>query len=399
METMEAKVERQNPQDRDSQSDPTPFSRRGFLKTGAALGTAMCIPPALGNVLAGQTAIPKQHSANQSLITQRRTLGSGKNSLEVSALGFGCMGMNYHRGLHPDRSAMIKLLRQAAELGVTFFDTAETYGPFTNEELVGEGLAPFRNELVISTKFGFNYEGSAVTGLNSRPERIRWVAEESLKRLKIEVIDLFYQHRFDPNVPIEDVAGTVKDLIQEGKVRHFGLCEVGPQTIRRAHAVQPLTAIQSEYSLMWREPEKDVLPVLEELGIGFVPYSPINRGFLGGTLNEHTRFDSGNDNRNILPRFTPEAMRANMALVEALNEFGRTRGATSAQVALAWLLVRKPFMVPIPGTTKLAHLEENLRAADLTLIADDLSELEIAVSEIKIVGDRYPAEQQKQVGR
>ena len=280
-----------------------------------------------------------------------------------------------------------------------FFDTAETYGPFTNEELVGEGLAPFRNELVISTKFGFNYEGSAVTGLNSRPERIRWVAEESLKRLKIEVIDLFYQHRFDPNVPIEDVAGTVKDLIQEGKVRNFGLCEVGPQTIRRAHAVQPLTAIQSEYSLMWREPEKDVLPVLEELGIGFVPYSPINRGFLGGTLNEHTRFDSGNDNRNILPRFTPEAMRANMALVEALNEFGRTRGATSAQVALAWLLVRKPFMVPIPGTTKLAHLEENLRAADLTLIADDLSELEIAVSEIKIVGDRYPAEQQKQVGR
>jgi len=330
---------------------------------------------------------------------QRRILGSGESSLEVSALGFGCMGMNYHRGPHPDRKAMVALAHRAVERGVTLFDTAETYGPFINEELVGEALSPFRNELVISTKFGFNYDGNRVTGLNSRPERVRKVAEESLKRLKMDVIDLFYQHRLDPDVPIEDVAGTVKDLIQEGKVKHFGLCEVGQQTIRRAHAVQPLTAVQSEYSLMWREPETDVLPALEELGIGLVPYSPINRGFLGGALNEYTRFDSGNDNRATLPRFAPEAMRANLVLVERLNELGRTRGATSAQVALAWLLAQKPWIVPIPGTTKLAHLEENVRALDLKLTADELREIDSVVSAIEIAGDRYPPEQQRQVER
>jgi aryl-alcohol dehydrogenase-like predicted oxidoreductase len=309
------------------------------------------------------------------------------------------MGMTYNRGPHPDREALIQLARRAVERGVTLFDTAETYGPFRNEELVGDALAPLRNGVTISTKFGFNYEGEKVTGLNSRPERIRQVAEDSLKRLKIEVIDLFYQHRLDPKVPIEDVAGAVKELILAGKVRHFGLCEVGPDTIRRAHAVQPLTAIQSEYHLMWREPELDVLPICRELGIGFVPFSPLNRGFLGGALNEHTRFDSGNDNRNTLPRFTPEAMRANLAIVEAINRFGRTRGATSSQVALAWLLAKEHGIVPIPGTTKLAHLDENLQAADLKLDANEMSELEASVSKFKIVGERYPAEQQKQVAR
>jgi aryl-alcohol dehydrogenase-like predicted oxidoreductase len=399
MKTMKGKAEQQNPQDSNNQSDSALLSRRGFLRTGAALGAAMCITPALGNPVAGQAPIPNQKSTGSPLITQRRKLGSGKHSLEVSAIGFGCMGMNYHRGPHPDRETMIKLARRTVERGVTLFDTAETYGPFINEELVGEALAPLRNEVVISTKFGFKYEGRKVTGLNSRPERIRQVAEDSLKRLKIEIIDLFYQHRLDPNVPIEDVAGTVKELIQAGKVKHFGLCEVGPETIRRAHAVQPLTAIQSEYHLMWREPENEVLPICEELGIGFVPYSPVNRGFLGGNLNEYTRFDSGNDNRNTLPRFTPEAMRANLAIVEVLNRFGRTRGATSAQVAMAWLLAKKPWIVPIPGTTKLAHLEENLRTADLPLTAEEMSELEGAVSKIEIVGARYPAEQQNQISR
>lgn len=333
------------------------------------------------------------------LITRRRTLGTGRYGMDVSALGFGVMGMSYNRGVHPDRPAMIALLRQAAEHGVTLFDTAQVYGPLVNEELAGEALYPYRNRVSVTTKFGHSIvDGKYQTGkLNSRPENIRRVAEESLKRLRVEVIELFYQHRFDPEVPIEDVAGTVKDLIQEGKVRRFGLCEVGAQTIRRAHAVQPVTAVQSEYHLMWREPEKEVFPVLEELGIGFVPYSPLNRGFLGGAINEYTRFDSGNDNRITLPRFTPEAVRANLAVVETLNAFGRTRGATSAQVALAWLMSR-PWIVPIPGTTKLAHMEENLRAAELTLTPDEVRELESAVSKIQIVGDRYPAEQQRQVG-
>jgi aryl-alcohol dehydrogenase-like predicted oxidoreductase len=256
-----------------------------------------------------------------------------------------------------------------------------------------------RNQVIISTKFGFNHESGKANGLNSRPEHIRKGAEESLKRLRIEVIDLFYQHRLDPNVPIEEVAGTVKELIKEGKVKRFGLCEVGPDTIRRAHAVLPVTAIQSEYHLMWREPEEKVLPVCENLRIGFVPYSPVNRGFLGGALNEYTRFDSGNDNRNILPRFTPAAMRANLAIVEVLNRFGRPRGATSAQVAMAWLLAKKPWIVPIPGTTKLAHLDENLRTAEFSFTADEMRELEDLVSKISIVGDRYPAEEQSRISR
>lgn len=380
------------------QSDSTLSSRRRCLKAGATLSAALIASPVLSKAQADQLANQENDCSSQLRLTKRRRLGAGEHSLEVSALGFGCMGMNYHRGLSPDRKAMIKLAHQVVERGVTFFDTAETYGPFINEELTGEALAPFRKNLIISTKFGFDHQGGVATGPNSRPERIRKAAEESLKRLNIEVIDLFYQHRFDPKVPIEDVAGTVKDLIREGKVRRFGLCEVSAQTIRRAHAIQPLTAVQSEYHLMWREPEKEVLPVLEELGIGFVPYSPVNRGFLGGALNEHTRFDSGNDNRNTLPRFTPAAMRSNLAVVEVLNQFGRTRGATSAQVALAWLLAQKPWIVPIPGTTKLAHLEENLRAADLMLASGEMRELERALSGINIVGERYPAAQEKQVG-
>ena len=294
---------------------------------------------------------------------------------------------------------MITLLHQAVERGVTLFDTAQVYGPLINEELAGEALHSFRNKVSVTTKFGHRIvNGKYFDGeLDSTPRNIRRVAEESLKRLRIETIGLFYQHRLDPAVPIEDVAGTVNDLIREGKVKRFGLCEVNPQTIRRAHAVQPVTAVQSEYHLMWRTPEREVFPVLQELGIGFVPYSPLNRGFLGGGITEYTRFDSSNDNRNTLPRFTPEAIRANLAIVEILNAFGRTRGLTSAQVALAWMMAKAPWIAPIPGTTKLAHLDENLRAADLTLTPAEVQELETAVSRIQIVGDRYPASQQRQV--
>lgn len=392
-------MKRQKLRNHAGQTNPILLGRRAFFKAGAAVGAAMCLAPALGNSVTGQVPIHNQDSANSPVITQRRTLGSGKHTLDVSALGLGCMGMNYHRGLHPAREAMIKLARQAVERGVTLFDTAEVYGPFVNEELVGEALAPFRGHVVITTKFGWKIDPGSRTsvGLDSRPQHIKEVAEASLKRLRVEAIDLFYQHRVDPDVPIEDVAGAVKELIQEGKVKHFGLSEAGAKTIRRAHAVQPVTAIQSEYHLMWREPEKGVLPVCEELGIGFVPYSPVNRGFLGGNLNEHTRFDSGSDNRNTLPRFTPEAMRANLAIVEVLHRFGRTRGVTSAQVALAWLLAKQPWIVPIPGTTKLAHLEENLRTAELKLSAAEMREIEGSVSKIEIVGARYPAEQQKLV--
>lgn len=292
---------------------------------------------------------------------------------------------------------MIKLGHQAVERGITLFDTAETYGPFTNEELAGEIFSQFKDKIAITTKFGFNYEGNKVTGVNSRPERIREMVENSLKRLKIDVIELLYQHRLDPNVPIEDVAGTVKDLIQEGKVKRFGLCEVGAATIRKAHAVQPVTAIQSEYHMMWREPEKEIFPVCQELGIGFVPYSPLNRGFLTGSITEYTSFDSGNDNRNILPRFTPEAIRANLKIVEELNKFGRTRGITAAQVALGWLMQKSPWIVPIPGTTKLSHLEENLRTTDFSFSRQEWNELENNISNIQIIGDRYPASEQKQI--
>ena len=331
---------------------------------------------------------------------QKRKLGN--SNLEVSAIGLGCMGMSYHRGPAPDRNEMIALIHKAVERGVTFFDTAQVYGPFTNEELVGEALAPFRDQVVIATKFGHDFGPNGkqlgLNGLNSRPESIKQVVEGSLERLRVETIDLFYQHRLDPNVPIEDVAGTVKDLIRQGKVKHFGLCEVSAQTIRRAHAVQPLTAVQSEYSLMWRQPEEEVLPTLEKLGIGFVPYSPLGRGYLTGALNENTKFDSSNDNRATLPRFTAEAMKANRVLVDLLNAFGQRKGATSAQVAFAWLLAQKPWIVPIPGTTKLERLEENLRSVDLEFTPEEWRDLNHAVSKIKLQGDRYPTDQEKQVG-
>jgi aryl-alcohol dehydrogenase-like predicted oxidoreductase len=296
---------------------------------------------------------------------------------------------------------MIDLLRQAAERGITLFDTAQVYGPLINEELAGEALYPYRNEVSVTTKFGHSIvDGKYVVGkLDSRPETIRRAAEESLKRLRVDAIDLFYQHRLDPDVPIEDVAGAVKDLIQHGKVKRFGLCEVGAATVQRAHAVQPVTAVQSEYHLMWKEPEEEVFPTLEKLGIGFVPYSPLNRGFLTGAINEYTRFDPDNDNRNTLPRFTPQAIRINSALVEVLKAFGRTRGMTPAQVSLAWLMAQHPWIVPIPGTTRLAHLDENLRATDLKLTPVELHELDEAVSGVRIIGDRYPVEQQRQISR
>lgn len=377
-------------------------SRRDLLKASATVGVAACATPLILGSAAAQSApatASGRNAMNLPTITKRRTLGSGDFRMEVSALGFGVMGMNYNRGIHPDRKAMIELLHQTAERGVTLFDTAQVYGPLINEELAGEGLYPFRGKVNVTTKFGHRIvDGKYIEGeLDSSPQNIRRVAEESLKRLRVETIELFYQHRLDPAVPIEDVAGTVKDLIKEGKVRRFGLCEVNAQTIRRAHAEQPVTAVQSEYHLMWRGQEKEVFPVLQELGIGFVPYNPLNRGFLGGGITEYTRFDSGNDNRNTLPRFTPEAIRANLAVVEVLNAFGRTRGMTAAQIALAWMMAKADWIVPIPGTTKLAHLDENLRAADLVLTPAEVQELEAAVSKIQIVGDRYPASQQKQV--
>jgi aryl-alcohol dehydrogenase-like predicted oxidoreductase len=326
---------------------------------------------------------------------QKRKLG--ESGLEVSAIGLGCMGLSFGYGPAAEKQQAITLIRSAFERGVTFFDTAEAYGPFTNEELVGEALAPFREQVVIATKFGFA-DGDSQKGLNSRPERIREVAAAALKRLKTDVIDLFYQHRVDPNVPIEDVAGTVKDLIQEGKVRHFGLSEAGVETIRRAHAVQPVTALQSEYSLWWREPEQEILPTLKELGIGFVPFSPLGKGFLTGAITENTTFDSG-DFRNIVPRFAPEARKANQVVVDLLGEIAGRKNATPAQIALAWLLAQKPWIVPIPGTTKLHRLEENIGAAGVQLSADDLRDIDSAVSKITVQGARYPARLQLWVGR
>jgi aryl-alcohol dehydrogenase-like predicted oxidoreductase len=313
----------------------------------------------------------------------------GHSGLEVSAIGLGCMGLNHHRGPAPDRVEMIALLRSAVDRGITFFDTAEVYGPFTNEELVGEALAPFRKHVVIATKFGHDLAPGNSGGLNSRPEHIRQVAEGSLKRLSVEVIDLFYQHRVDPDVPIEEVAGAVRDLIAQGKVRHFGLSEAGAATIRRAHAVQPVAAVQSEYSLWWRQPEAEVLPACEALGIGFVPFSPLGRGFLTGKIDETTSF-GGNDNRASLPRFAPEARKANRPIVDLLTRIGTEKNATPAQVALAWLLARKPWIVPIPGTTKLRRLDENIGAAAIELTRDDLGHIDAAAAQITIVGDRYP---------
>jgi aryl-alcohol dehydrogenase-like predicted oxidoreductase len=326
---------------------------------------------------------------------QKRKLG--KSNLEVSALGLGCMGLSFGYGPATGKQQAIALIRSAFKRGVTFFDTAECYGPFTNEELVGEALSPFREQVVIATKFGFE-DGDSHKGLNSRPERIRAVADASLKRLKTNVIDLFYQHRVDPNVPIEDVAGTVKALIQEGKVKHFGLSEAGMQTVRRAHAVQPVAALQSEYSLWWREPEQEILPTVEELGIGFVPFSPLGKGFLTGAITEKTAFDS-TDFRNIVPRFTPEARKANLALVDVLGKIAAGKKATPAQIALAWLLAQKPWIVPIPGTTKLHRLEENVGAAEVDLSADDLRDINDAVSKITVEGARYPAHLQQRVSR
>ena len=327
---------------------------------------------------------------------QKRRLG--KSDLEVSALGLGCMGMSFSYGPPPDRQEMISLLRAAVERGITFFDTAEVYGPFTNEDLVGEGLEPFRGKVKIATKFGFKLHEDGKPGFvgpNSRPERIRQVAEASLKRLRVDAIDLFYQHRVDPNVPIEDVAGAVKDLIQQGKVKHFGMSEAGVKTIRRAHAVQPLTALQSEYSLWWRRPEAEVIPTLEELGIGFVPYSPLGKGFLTGKIDEKTEFAS-TDFRNILPRFSADARKANQALVVLLGEIAARRKATSAQIALAWLLAQKPWIVPIPGTTKLHRLDENIGATALELSAEDLRDIESAAA--KVQGDRYPEQIERMTG-
>jgi aryl-alcohol dehydrogenase-like predicted oxidoreductase len=329
---------------------------------------------------------------------QKRRLG--KSNLEVSAIGLGCMGMSFGYGPAGEKHEMISVIRAAVERGVTFFDTAEVYGPFTNEELVGEALAPFRRKVAIATKFGFKLDPNTgkQAGLDSRPEHIKEVAEASLKRLKTDVIDLFYQHRVDPNVPIEDVAGAVKNLIQQGKVKHFGLSEAGVQTIRRAHTVQPVTALQSEYSLWWREPEAEVIPTLEELEIGFVPFSPLGKGFLTGKISEDTKFDKS-DFRNIVPRFTPENRKANQALVDLLGRFAQQKKATPAQIALAWLLAQKPWIVPIPGTTKLHWLEENIGAANVELSPKDLRELETAASKVAVHGARYPEELQKMVGR
>jgi aryl-alcohol dehydrogenase-like predicted oxidoreductase len=330
---------------------------------------------------------------------QKRKLG--KSNLEVSAIGLGCMGMSFGYGPAADKKEMISLIRSAVERGVTFFDTAEVYGPFTNEELVGEALAPLRDQVVIATKFGFKLDpngGPRWSGLDSRPEHVKEVAEASLKRLKTNVIDLFYQHRVDPNVPIEDVAGAVKDLIQQGKVKHFGLSEAGVETIRRACKVQPVAALQSEYSLWWREPEAEIIPTLEELGIGFVPFSPLGKGFLTGKISEDTQFDK-TDFRNIVPRFTPENRKTNQALVDLIGKFAQQKKATPAQIALAWLLAQKPWIVPIPGTTKQHRLEENIGAAAVELTREDLRQLETAASKISVQGARYPEELQKLVGR
>lgn len=368
------------------QTDGTNFGlqdRRGFLKVGATLGATILVVPTFSG-----THSSNAKKNNSVPYNKHRTLGTSKHSLKVSALGFGCMGMSYHRSFIPDRKAMITLLRKAHDLGINFYDTAEAYGPLVNEELVGEAVAPFRKDIIIATKFGFK-EGRPGLGLDSRPERIRQVVEHSLKSLRTDYIDLLYQHRVDPNVPMEEVAGTVKDLIKEGKVKNFGMSETNGENIRKAHAVQPITALQSEYSLMTRQPETDVIKVCEELGIGFVPYSPLSRGMLSGYLNERTKYNASNDNRPSLPRYQKEALIANWPLIETLKEFGDHRGLTVAQVALAWLLAQQSFIVPIPGTTKLAHLQENLLAVDYEFVSDELQKLTTDINKIKIVGERY----------
>ncbi len=380
-------------------------NRRNFLTTAALTGVAISASPLLNTVSAAQQITGNKESQNNNpkidlpFINSKRILGSGQFAMEVSAIGFGCMGLNYHRSQHPDKNGAIKLIREAIERGINLFDTAESYGPYTNEELVGEALKGYRDRVNVTTKFGHKFvNGKRVMAEeDSSPANIRKVCEESLRRLGIETIDMFYQHRADPHTPIELVAETVKELIKEGKVKRFGLCEVNTDTIRRAHAIQPITAIQSEYHLMFRRVEDGILSLCEELGIGFVPYSPLNRGFLGGQLNEYTKFDASNDNRAALPRFTPEAMRANLPIVNVLYDFGRTRGLTAAQVAQAWLFNKKPWIVPITGTTKISHLEENIRSANVFFTADEMNEIETKTAAIPIVGDRYNASEQSKV--
>jgi aryl-alcohol dehydrogenase-like predicted oxidoreductase len=379
------------------------LSRRGFLRTAALAGAALSIPAGMDKVFAtGQRQVESSPKDNNTpRITEHRVLGTGNAAFEVSALGFGVMGMNYNRSQHPGRKECIRLLHEAVERGVTLFDTAIIYGPLTNELLAAEALSEFKDKINVTTKFGHEViDGKGTGRQDSRPATIRRYCEESLRRLRADSIPLFYQHRADPNVPVEDVAGTIADLIKEGKVQHWGMCEVSATTIRKAHAIQPLTAIQSEYHLMHRVVEENgVLETCRELGIGFVPYSPINRGFLGGCVNEYTIFDPNNDNRHTLPRFQPEAIRANYRIVNILQAFGRTRGMTSAQVALGWLLQKASWIVPIPGTTKLSHLEENLRALEFACTPEEWKELEDSVAAIPVIGDRYNAEQQKQVER
>lgn len=365
--------------------------RRSFLKAGATLGTTLIASPAL--------SAPPSADRSADAHPGHRTLGSGKHGLRVSSLGLGCMGMSYHRSFIPERKVSISLIRTAVDMGVTLFDTAEAYGPYTNEDVVGEALRPVRKDVVVCSKFGFDIQNGQLAGLNSKPPHVRAAVEQSLGRLKTDYIDLLYQHRVDPNVPIEDVAGTVKDLIAEGKVRHFGLSEANAQTIRKAHAVQPLTALQSEYSLMTRQPENDVIKACAELGIGFVPYSPLSRAFLSGFLNQNTKYNAANDNRPSLPRYQPDAIKANWAMIDVLCQFGNPRGLTPAQVALAWLLAQRPWIVPIPGTTKLAHLRENLASSGFAFTAEELRGLTEAVSKINIVGERYTGTQAQQTNR
>ena len=370
--------------------------RRSFLKVGTTLGVSILATSAFSNYAAEKKARSENGIKGHSSKMKHRSLGSGKHRIEVSALGLGCMGMSYHRSFVPDKRVMIDLIRKAPDLGVTFFDTAEAYGPLVNEELVGEAIQPFRKEIILATKFGF-IEGKPSLGLDSRPQTIRKVVDHSLKSLRTDYIDLLYQHRVDPKVAMEDVAGTVKDLIKEGEVKHFGLSEANSESIRKAHAVQPVTALQSEYSLLTRQPEKDVIKLCEELGIGFVPYSPLSRGYLSGFINERTKYNPANDNRPTLPRYQPDAIKANWAMIDVLTEFGNQRGLTAAQVALAWLLAQKPWIVPIPGTTKLAHLQENLWAADFEFTPEELKTITEAFSKITIVGDRYTGQQARQV--
>jgi aryl-alcohol dehydrogenase-like predicted oxidoreductase len=368
-----------------------PLMRRTFIKAATLLGLGTM---ASGTVKTYANVPQKKSQGIGTILNKNRSLGSKKNPLVVSAIQLGCMGMHTGRGIHPDYKSMVKLIRNAAERGCNFFDTAEVYGPYVNEELVGEALAPIRNQVAISTKFGFDIGGTSV--FNSRPEHIRKVVEQSLKRLKTDRIELLYQHRVDPNVPIEDVAGTVKDLIKAGKVLHFGLSEAKAETIRRAHAVCPVTAVQSEYSFMTRLPESFIFSTLQELEIGFVAYSPLCRGLLGGNLTEYSDLKT-NDIRGAWPRFQPEALRSNIRIVEALNEFGKTRGMTSSQICLSWMLSKYPFIVPLPGTTKLSHLEEDLRAADFVLSPAEIKEIESKIEKIGVVGDRYDALQQSRV--